>query len=245
MSTLSPRVGLTIMSDSDFIDPSVVDGNSTRLDAITSVTQASSTSRPSSPFDGQHIYETDTQNFRRYDKASGKWYLLGSGPNGSAAQGLIGTFSNTNAATLSGTSGGQNFQAVSMLDYSFSVIAGHNYKIIEQGWFSVTGSPAQVIQSSDLVELYTLWQLGSNPGLGSTVALHYSQYWYNKNEWGTRVPFFRTMQYGAGITGTLFLRSCVRTDTSFWTTTTRIGRPADTIGSYAWAYDEGAKGATY
>lgn len=246
MSSLSPRVGLTIMSDSDFVNPSIVDGNSTKLDTLTSVQQALSTSRPGAPFDGQHIYETDTQDFRRYDATSHAWYLLGSGPNGDAAQGLIGSFSAGGAAAvISGTAGGYNPQAVTMLDYSFPVKAGRGYKIIEQGWFSVTGAPAQVIESTNNIETYTIFQMGSYPPVTNTAGLYYSQNWYNKNKWGTRVPFYRAMKYVGNVTGTIFLRSIVRTDASFWTTTTRIGRPADSLGSYAWAYDMGPNGVSY
>lgn len=246
MSSASPRVGLTIMGDSDFVDPGIVDKNSTQLDLITSVEQALSGVRPNPAFDGQHIYETDTKNFRRYDLASASWYLLGSGPSGGAAQGLVGTFSNATAGVVSGSgSGPPNWQVATMLDYSFSVVAGRAYKIVEQGWLSITGTPANVTESTSIMEAYTLFQVGSNPALNSLNGLHYSQYWYNANKWGSRVPFYRPMNYSASATGTLFLRSCVRTDASFWSTTTRIGRPADTIGSYAWAFDLGPSGSSY
>ena len=242
MSSSSPRTGLTILGDSDFVDPSIIDNNASKLDLITSVEQCTSSTRPSSPFDGQHIYETDTQNFRRYDLASTSWYLLGSGPNGSAAQGLIGTFSNTGAATFAGSGvGTSGTQTISLLDYSFTVKANRMYKIIEQGWFTLGGTYNNTL-SNMWAELYSLYNLGSNPALTTTASLHYIKKYYSSLKFGARAPYYKVMEYASTGNGTLFVRSAFR---GFAFTSQTFGKPSDAVGAYAWAYDMGPSGSSY
>lgn len=241
MSSASPRVGLTIMGDSDFVDPGIVDKNSTQLDLITSVEQALSGVRPNPAFDGQHIYETDTKNFRRYDLASASWYLLGSGPTGSAAQGLINTFSNTSGATFAGTGIG-NSQVVSLLDYNFTVEANRNYKIIEQGWFGASGSYNSTSVINYWAELYSTYNLGSQQPLSSTTALHYIKNYYMHLKMGARTPYYKAMQYTSGAAGNLFIRSCFR---GFAVSGQNFGRAANAVGSYAWVFDMGPSGSSY
>lgn len=242
MSTASPRVGLTVMADSDFVNPGVIDGNATKLDQITSVTQCTSTTRPAAPFEGQHIYETDTQNFRRYDATSKLWYLLGSGPNGNGAQGLIAGFQNTAGSVLNGTGiGTAGTQEISLLDYNFAVKANRVYKIIEQGWIMVGGGYTSTL-ANYWVELYSLSNLGVQPPLSSVNALHYIKKYYSSLKFTARVPFYKSMIYSSGAAGTLYMRSVLRSAVFGGQ---GIGTVADSVGTYAWIYDMGPSGSSY
>lgn len=242
MSTLSPRTGLTVLADSDFVNSALIDSNASRLDLITSVQQCTSSTRPSAPFEGQHIFETDTKNFRRYDATSAAWYLLGSGPSGSAAQGLVNSFSNTSAATFAGSGiGSSGTQVVSLLDYNFPVLANRMYKIIEQGWFSLTGTYSNTV-SNNWAEFYSAYNMGSQPALSSTSSLHYIKKYYSSLKFGAKVPYYKNMEYVSSGAGTLYVRSLFR---GFCFSSQNFGKPADSVGSYAWVYDMGPSGSSY
>lgn len=246
MSSLSPRTGLTLMADSDFVSGSVVTGNAGKLDNITSILQCTSATRPSSPIDGQFIYETDTQNRRRYDATSGKWYLQG-GSGTNCPKGLIGSFSNTSAALTGpggGISPGVNFfgAPISLLDYSFPVKAFYQYRVIEQGFYMEAGTFNTNINNviNDDMELYTLFGVNSNPGLvTSGTGFSYLRSVYQSQENGSRRSYFKNMAFGVNFTGTLYMRSLFRSSVA------NAGRPADSIGSYAWAYELGPIGSSY
>jgi hypothetical protein len=139
MSYLSPRVKATMMSDADFLDPAPVVSDANLLDTIVSVKQCTSITRPSSPFEGQWIYETDTQCLRRWDSNSSNWYLrAGSINSTSASVGLILTATNAAAATIpNGVSSQAN---VALISWNTPVKKGKSYKVVEDGWISLTGS---------------------------------------------------------------------------------------------------------
>lgn len=248
MSSLSPRVGMTLMQDTDFVDPSIVAGNSQRMDTITSVTQSTSTSRPSTPFNGQWIYETDTQNVRRWSQSDGKWYLRG-GSGVANAAGLTAQFSDGGSHLLAGTSGGVNFQTISLHDYNATLRNGHTYKIVEHGWFNLSGSPYQQNHGDDIFpEFFTIWGNGSNPALVDTSSLHYFRESYQQNVLQNQRPYYKTFHFtmggsvGIGNTAQIYFRSCMRVDTSFYPTGCFLGRPSTTLTAKAYIYDLGILG---
>lgn len=248
MSSLSPRVGLTVMSDSDFVNPGVVANNSAQLDTITSITQCTSSTRPAAPFDGRWIYETDTQNLRRWSKADGKWYLRG-GSGVANAAGLVASFSDGNAHTLAGVSGPQNIQTISLHDYNATLQNGHTFKIIEQGHFSLTGTYQQNHGDFIYPEFFTTVGVGSNPGLGDANSLHYFEQPYQQNANPQRRLYYKVFSYtlpgtvGIGSTSNVFFRSLMRTDVSLYPSTDNLGRPSSSHLARAWIYDMGITGA--
>jgi hypothetical protein len=249
VSSLSPRVGLVVMSDSDFVDPNVVAKDSVKLDAMTSLTQCTSTTRPATPFDGQWIYETDMQNVRRWSQADGKWYLKG-GSGVASATGLVQQFSDATAHTLVGVAGGTNIQTISLHDYNLMLQKGHTYKIIEHGWFSLTGTYQQVSGNFIHPEFFTTYNIGSNPGTSDANSLHYFHEPYQKNVNPNKRPYYKTFNLtvpgsvGIGQTSNVFLRSLMRQDVSFMLSTQNLGRPASaSFPARAYVYDLGILGA--
>lgn len=63
MSTTTSRLNLTLPGSGDFVDVTVLDADFTALDAVAGATVATASTRPSTPFQGQTLYETDTKNF--------------------------------------------------------------------------------------------------------------------------------------------------------------------------------------
>lgn len=249
MSTASPRVGLTLMQDADFVDPFVVSGNSTKLDTMTSITQCTSTTRPATPFDGMWIYETDMQNVRRWSAADGKWYLRG-GSGVANAAGLVGQFSDTSAHLLAGVSGPQNIQTISLHDYNMTLQNGHTYRITEQGWFNLSGSYQQVHGDFVTPEFFTVVGIGSNPALSDTGSLHYFYQPYQQNFNPAQKPYYKSFKYtvpgsvGIGSTSNVFFRSLMRVDVSFYPPTNNMGRQANaSFPAKAFIYDLGITGA--
>lgn len=64
MATNSPRLGLTLPEEGDYLDDGVMSGNFAKLDAQAGTVVCTSTTRPSSPYQGMLIFETDTRNMR-------------------------------------------------------------------------------------------------------------------------------------------------------------------------------------
>lgn len=249
MSTASPRVGLTLMQDTDFVDPFVVSQNSSKLDNITSVFPCTSSTRPATPYDGQWIYETDKQNLRRWSAADGKWYLRG-GSGVASAAGLIAQFSDGNAHQLAGTAGGANVQMISLHDYNATLQNGHTYKIVEQGWFNLSGSSYQQNHGNYVrPEFFSIYGLGSNPALSDANSLHYFFEPYQQNVNPNRRPYYKVFKFtvpgtvGIGSTTNVYFRSVMRTDTSLYPSTVSLGRPATTLLARSFIYDEGILGA--
>jgi len=60
MPTFTSRLGLQMDADTENYDVDVVNGNSLKIDANIGVVMCTSATRPSTPYDGQQIYETDT-----------------------------------------------------------------------------------------------------------------------------------------------------------------------------------------
>lgn len=77
MATSTPRLALQKPNPDpvtgDFIDVSVLNGNSDKLDAAMGATPCTSATRPASPFDGQLIRETDTRRVYVRNNAQGVW----------------------------------------------------------------------------------------------------------------------------------------------------------------------------
>lgn len=73
MATSTPKLGLTKPAGSDAVDIAVLNANSDKIDAAISITICTSTTRPSVPFDGQKIFETDTKKEYVYIAATTTW----------------------------------------------------------------------------------------------------------------------------------------------------------------------------
>lgn len=243
MSSLSPRAGLVLMADGDFVDAGVVTTNAAKLDTITSITQCLSSSRPATPFDGQWIYETDTKNIRRWNSASNVWYLLG-GNGSNSSSGYFGTASNTSAATLTIPSGSSGHSQISLHDYNFSLTNNKIYKIIEQGWIWLTGSFNNTGYKYN-VGLWTNLGIGSNPGLGSSSAVHVRYTFISDPQFQQRIPYYKLFYVqtpgGSGST-THYFRSVMDVNLADFPPASRtLGRSADaTSPSTVHVYDMGA-----
>lgn len=246
MSSLSPRVGLTVMQDTDFVNASPVTSNSVRLDAITSISQCTSTTRPAAPFDGQWIYETDKQNVRRWSQADGKWYLRGGSGIASAA-GLVAQFSDGNAHQIVG--GGSGIQIISLHDYNATLQNGHTYKMIEQSWFNLSGAYQQNHGDILFVDFFSVYGIGSNPALSDANSLHYFQEPYQQNINPNRRPYYKVFTLtvpGTSGTSNVFFRSLMRfnfTTGLGFPNTMSLGRPASSFAAKAYIYDLGITGA--
>lgn len=250
MSSLSPRVGLTVMADTDFVSSSSVDNSVTILDTATSITQCTSATRPSTPFEGQLIYETDTKMFRRWSATKVGWFLYGVGTGNGGGLGLINSFSDTSSHLLAGGGGSNpNYVFTSLLDYNFAVRPNWRYRIVEQGWFWATGTYNGSNTALIDVELYSLYNIGSNPALGSTgTALHYARHDYQMLQLGGRRSYFKKVFFDtpSSVSGNMYVRSCLRYNNAIFVAANQsIGRSADSIGSYAWVYSLGPSTAGY
>lgn len=77
MSTLTSRLGLTKPDPNpttgDFVDVAVLNTDFDKIDAAISATVATSATRPSTPFDGQIIRETDTRRIMVRNATQGAW----------------------------------------------------------------------------------------------------------------------------------------------------------------------------
>lgn len=75
MATQTPRLKLTKPATSEPADINVLNGNFDKIDAAPGVTICTSTTRPSSPFVGQLIYETDSNLFYSY-RSDSIWHPI-------------------------------------------------------------------------------------------------------------------------------------------------------------------------
>lgn len=73
MATTTSRLALTKPSTSDLVDISVLNTNADKIDAAIGSYVCTSTTHPSSPFNGQVIYETDTQLTLIYNSGTSTW----------------------------------------------------------------------------------------------------------------------------------------------------------------------------
>jgi hypothetical protein len=76
MSTLSPNFGLTLPDGPDPISRSSINGNWTLVDTLARAIICTSATRPSSPFAGQVIFETDTLSILIRNVANSAWTLV-------------------------------------------------------------------------------------------------------------------------------------------------------------------------
>lgn len=80
MATTTTRLGLRKPATTDLVDVAAdVDGNLDKLDTAAGMVYASSTTRPSTPFQGQPAYESDTGNVVVHNgssPASGGWEYI-------------------------------------------------------------------------------------------------------------------------------------------------------------------------
>jgi len=242
MNSLSPLVGATLMGDTDFVDASIVTKNAGLFDTITSITPCTSATRPANPWNGRWIYETDTQNIRRWSD-TGFWHLLG-GSGKASSSGYVTSVTDTAAHTIT-LSNGTGHQQVSLHDYNFTVNNGKTYKIIEQGWIWNTGSFNNTAFQYN-VGLWTNFGIGSNPGLGNGSAIHVAYKYISDAEFNQRIPYYKVMYFntpsGSG-TSTCYFRSVMDLNAADFPPSNRtIGRSADSIGSIVSLYDMGAPG---
>lgn len=64
MATNSPRLGLILPEEGDYLDDGVMSGNFAKLDSNSGAFVCTSTTRPSAPYEGMLILETDTKNVK-------------------------------------------------------------------------------------------------------------------------------------------------------------------------------------
>lgn len=246
MSSLSSRIGVTLMDDGDFVSASVIDNNAALLDGMVSLTQCTSTTRPTSPFSGQWIYETDTQNIRRWIAGApyNVWYLLG-GSGAHSSSGYIGSATDTSTHTIT-ISQGSGHQQVSLHDYNFTLKNNKTYKVIEQGWIWNTGSFNNTAFQYN-VGMWTNFNVGSNPGLTGANAVHISYKYFSDAQNGQRSPYYKVFYVntpGGSGTSTCYFRSVMDLNAADFPPSNRtIGRSADSIGSTVSIYDMGVPGA--
>jgi hypothetical protein len=85
MSASTTRLGLTkpgggstgLITPADIVDIDVLNANFDKIDASMGYTIATSGARPSTPFNGQPIFETDTKNEMYWSTAAGRWIPVG------------------------------------------------------------------------------------------------------------------------------------------------------------------------
>jgi hypothetical protein len=241
---LSPRVSATMMSDSDFMNPTPIVTDANLLDGIVSVKDCLSTSRPASPFEGQWIYETDTQVLRRWSSSDNTWRLRAGSINSTvAAVGLISTTSNAAAATI--PNGASTSANVALVSWNTSVKKNKTYKIVEDGWISLTGSAGLWTDTGRLsYNLQSYANIGSPPTPipGSTDFLDATSLTMPKGAMPTRFPFHRTWFYDVPNTSgslTLYGALYLITDATKITSGLLLGKPADSVPATVRVYDCG------
>lgn len=81
MSTLTPRLNLTLPASGDVVSRTVgFDNNWTALDSQVGITECTSLTRPASPYFGQVIFETDTLQLAFRNAANTLWRYIRSVP---------------------------------------------------------------------------------------------------------------------------------------------------------------------
>lgn len=76
MATTTSRLALTKPASSDPVDIAVLNTNADKIDAAIGATTCTSGTRPSSPYNGQFIFETDTQKTYVYNGAATAWVYV-------------------------------------------------------------------------------------------------------------------------------------------------------------------------
>lgn len=76
MATSTTRLGLTKPDGTDLVDIAVLNTNANKIDAAVGAFVCTSTTRPSTPYSGQIIYETDTDQSFVWDSATSTWNVL-------------------------------------------------------------------------------------------------------------------------------------------------------------------------
>lgn len=76
MATTTTRLGLSKPASTDLVDIAVLNGNFDKTDAAAGAFVCTSTTRPSTPYSGQIIYETDTSRSLIWNSAMSTWLTL-------------------------------------------------------------------------------------------------------------------------------------------------------------------------
>ena len=76
MATTTSRLALTKPASSDPVDIAVLNTNADKIDSAIGATTCTSGTRPSSPYNGQFIFETDTQKTYVYNGAGTAWVAV-------------------------------------------------------------------------------------------------------------------------------------------------------------------------
>jgi hypothetical protein len=76
LATSTTRLGLTKPDGTDLVDIAVLNTNFDKTDAAVGAFVCTSTTRPSTPYAGQIIYETDTDQSFVWDSATSTWNVL-------------------------------------------------------------------------------------------------------------------------------------------------------------------------
>jgi len=82
---VTPRLGLPILVGTDSmatVIPPSWNTLFTKLDGQIGFTTCTSSTRPGTPFDGQKIYQTDTQNYWMWFAFLSQWKLINTQPTG-------------------------------------------------------------------------------------------------------------------------------------------------------------------
>lgn len=82
MATTTTKLGLVKPADVDTVDIAVLNANSDKIDSASGVFVCTSTTRPSTPFGGQLIFEKDTLNQRIWDQTTSSWIQFAGTPVG-------------------------------------------------------------------------------------------------------------------------------------------------------------------
>lgn len=79
MATTLSRTGLVLPAGTEAADVTIPNANTTKIDGWVGVFFCTSSTRPSTPFTGQLIFETDTRLFSMYDGSAWIQFLAGGG----------------------------------------------------------------------------------------------------------------------------------------------------------------------
>lgn len=79
MATTTTKLALTKPDGSDLVDIAVLNANADKIDAAAGATVCTSATRPSSPWNGMIIYETDTNAGYVYRSSTTSWLPIASG----------------------------------------------------------------------------------------------------------------------------------------------------------------------
>lgn len=77
MATTTTKLALTKPDGTDLVDIAVLNANADKLDLSAGAFTCTSVTRPATPWNGQLIFETDTNNFYVYISSSAVWLSVG------------------------------------------------------------------------------------------------------------------------------------------------------------------------